>query len=279
MTYTKILALFLCVLFFSSPSIAKEDKLPPLPAPLKTMVNEGAQIRYLGRENGMDGWLFIKRGKEEYFYVPPSGDYMIMGIMFDKEGKAVTIKQIQELRKSEGDKIDTLTNSVPSFRPSTIKKPVAKSTSERLFEAVETANWVALGDSKAPYIYTFVDPQCGHCHGFINDLRKDYIEKGRIQVRLIPVGLISSSSLKQAAFLLAAPNPAERWFAHLEGDEEALPIDPNVNTQGVQRNMGIMQDWRLDETPFSIYKSASGEIKILRGRANNPKQLLADLPR
>ncbi len=279
MNCSKIFLFFFLALVVSFPAIAQDHGLPPLPKPLQNMVNEGAQLRYLGRDHGMDGWLMIKRGKEQYFYVLPDGKAMVMGVLFDHEGKAVTLEQIDKLRKSEGDQIDTLAQNVPSFKPSTIKKPTLKSPSARLYESVETANWVALGDKSAPYFYVFVDPQCRHCHDFINSLRPDYIEKGRMQVRIIPVGLISQNSLKQAAFLLGAADPAGRWMAHLDGDETALPVDRSVNTQGIQRNMGIMQDWKLDETPFSIYKSVSGEIKILRGAAKNPEQLLSDLAR
>ena len=98
---------------------------------------------------------------------------------------------------------------------------------------------VVKGDTSAPAIYTFVDPQCPYCHQFVKDLRRDYIENGLIQVRMIPVGY-KQGSMEQAAFLLAVPNPQGRWYRHIEGDEEALPVTPGINQQGVQRNMAII---------------------------------------
>ena len=82
----------------------------------------------------------------------------------------------------------------------------------------------------------------------------------------------------QAAFLIAASDPAKRWYAHLDGDETALPINANINKQGVQRNLAVMQSWKLNATPISIYRDKTGAVKILQGRPANPATLLGDLP-
>src|SRR6476646_5887005 len=44
---------------------------PNLPPPLATLVQQGGQVRYLGRELGMDGWIAVRNGHVEYFYAPP----------------------------------------------------------------------------------------------------------------------------------------------------------------------------------------------------------------
>ena len=152
------------------------------------------------------------------------------------------------------------------------------SKADQLFEAVSAANWIALGNKDAPIIYSFIDPECPHCHDLIQDVRKSgFLEKGLVQLRLVPVGILSDNSLTEAAFLLAAPNPQDALFQHLDGKAGVLLADPNVNTQGVQRNMSLMQDWKLDVTPFSIYKDVSGKVKILRGRPNDLKKVVAEL--
>ena len=88
---------------------------------------------------------------------------------------------------------------------------------------------------------------------------------------------MSNNSLTKASFLLADPNAEELLYKHLDGDKKALLADKNVNTQGVQRNMSLMQDWKLDVTPFSVYRDVAGKVKILKGRPDDLKKLVTEL--
>jgi hypothetical protein len=98
----------------SLPAFAQEKVVPPLPAPLKTMVEEGAQIRYLGNDLGLDGWVTIKNAQEQYFYVTPDQQGLVMGVLFNSKGDTVTLRQINQLRKAEGPQ---LTNWQASLMP------------------------------------------------------------------------------------------------------------------------------------------------------------------
>jgi thiol:disulfide interchange protein DsbG len=122
-----------------------------------------------------------------------------------------------------------------------------------------------------------MDPQCPHCHSFMQDLREGYIDSGLIQVRMIPVGF-REETLAQASFLLASPDAQERWFKHLDGDKTALPAKQNINTQGVQMNLSLMQSWDFSVTPLTAYRDKAGKVKIIRGRASDLTRILADLP-
>lgn len=298
MTFLKSLSLALLAVVSVSVAAFAEDKkdTPPLPAPLQNLVAEGAQIRYLGRENNLDGWVTIKQGQEQYFYVTPDQQSIMMGILFNAKGDVVTLRQVNELRKKEGPALDVLAGFpldtkpaaptpgetpavVPDFTsPKALIESANPSKSEQLYQAVSAANWLALGKKDAPVIYSFIDPECPHCHDLIQDVRKSgYLEKGLVQLRLLPVGLISEESLQEAAFLLAAPNATDLLYQHLDGKKGVLLGDPNINTQGVQRNMTLMQDWKFDVTPFSIYKDTTGKVKILRGRPNDLKKVVAEL--
>lgn len=262
---------------------AQNGNEPPLPAALKTLSDEGAQMRYLGKAHGMDGWISIKSGQEQYFYVTPDGGAMVMGLMFDNDGKVLTLEQVNALRQQEGDILDlfagpdrqgrnTAQEQTPDLSAAQYNNP-----SEQLYSDIENSNWVAFGDDDAPVIYSFIDPQCPHCHNFIRDLKDDYIGNGLVQLRVIPVGF-RDETLAQAAFLLAAPDPEDRFYRHLDGDEAALPVTRRVNRQGVQRNMAIMQSWQLGVTPLSVYQAKDGSIKIVQGRAKDIPSIIQDLP-
>jgi thiol:disulfide interchange protein DsbG len=271
-------------------SAADDKKLPPLPAPLKNLVAEGAQIRYLGRENGMDGWVTMKQGQPQYFYVTPDQQAILMGIMFNNKGDVITLRQVNELRGKEGPALDALAGFPAPVKPDAetstpalttenlIESASPSSKSEQLYEAVSTANWIEIGKKEAPVLYSFIDPECPHCHDLLKDIRKSgFVEQGLLRLRVIPVGLISETSLQEAAFLLASSDPQTLLYKHLDGTPNVLLADPNVNTQGVQRNMSLMQDWKFDVTPFSVYKDANGKVKILRGRPNDLKEVVMQL--
>lgn len=279
-----ILRLFVFIIAlgaFAGSVRAQSEPLPPVPEAIQDLVDRGAQIKYLGKRHGMDGWITIYQGQEQYYYVTPDKEGFVMGVLFDKNGTMATVEQVRKLQAEGGDVLDFLAVD-KTEAPKTLEsvKDAAQtyqSPAEKMFADVESSNWIALGDAGAPVIYSFVDPQCPHCHDFMADLRKNYIDKGLIQVRIVPVGF-SAQSLAQAAFLLASPDAEERWFKHLDGDKEALPTDNDISTQGIQKNLALMQAWKFTVTPLSVYKSANGEIKIVRGRAKDPAALLTDLP-
>lgn len=259
-----------------------QDNIPAMPEALQVLVDRGAQARYLGTRHGMEGWVTIFQGQEQYYYVTPNGEGFLMGLLFDKDGTMATVEQVRDLqRQSDGvldflavDKVDdTLTEAIKE----TNKAFEYKTPAERMFADVENSNWMKFGADSAPVIYSFMDPQCPHCHEFMKDLRHDYIEKGLIQLRMIPVGF-REETLAQAAFLLAAPDAKERWYRHLDGDSSALPAKSGTNTQGIQKNLALMQAWKFTVTPMTVYRGKDGKVKIIRGRAGNMSDILADLP-
>ncbi|MDB5491590.1 MAG: hypothetical protein JWO78_1439 [Micavibrio sp.] len=277
-----LLALLVLVLPFTALA-ADTNAGPPLPDVLQNLAAKGAQIRYLGKEKGMNGWITIQNGQEQYFYATPDGEALLMGLMFDKSGKMITIRQVQNLQKGNDPTIESLLNQ-PAPKSdedlAALQKQISEAAklpeSQKLFNAIEKTNWITLGDDKAPVVYAFLDPQCPHCAAFMKDVRKDFIETGKLQIRMIPVGFKEETKI-QAALLLAAPNQKELWYKHLDGDTKALPVVSDVNTQAVEANLAVMQAWKLDATPILIYKTPKGVVKLIRGRPKNVGDLLVDL--
>jgi thiol:disulfide interchange protein DsbG len=259
------------------------QKEPPLPAPVQTLVQQGGQVRYLGRQLGMDGWIAVRNGQVEYFYATPDGNALLMGMLFDKNGKLVTVRQVKELQEKSGGALSQFVDKPVKASPlanGPLAPPLSKfkTPSEQLYDDVSYSNWIPLGSPEAPFIYAFIDPQCPHCHDMLLEMRKAYIDKNLLQVRIVPIGFREETML-QAAYLLAAPDPQSTLFKHLEGDKTALPVTPNINIQGVQRNLAIMQSWHFDVTPIVLYRGADGRVKIVRGRVKDIPKLLADLPK
>jgi thiol:disulfide interchange protein DsbG len=277
-----------------------EDTQPETPLPIQNLVSNGAQLRYLGRDYGLDGWLVLKNGQEQYFYSTQDGQAIMMGILFNNKGDTITLKQINQLRKKEGPAIDKLagfenapsmptpdapqmSNASPTVAPNftnpeALIKSAVKPKSEQLYDGVVASNWIKLGQDSAPVIYTFIDPECPHCHDLIKNIRKSgYLEQGLLQLRLIPVGVLTENSLAEASFLLASPTPEKDLYRHLDGEKGVLLVDKNVNTQGVQKNIKLMQDWKLDMTPFSVYRTRDGKVKVLQGVPDDLKKIITEL--
>ena len=88
-----------------------QDALPDLPPAIQTLVDQGAQIRYLGKDFGVEGWVAIKNGQEQFFYVLPGQGAFISGLLVDGKGKVVTIEQVARLRQQGDDILDKLSGS------------------------------------------------------------------------------------------------------------------------------------------------------------------------
>lgn len=282
----RFLALLAALMISTSPAFAQnKGSVPDVPDALAALSERGAQLRYLGKEHGMDGWIAIYQGQEQYYYITQDGKAFVTGLMFGQDGRPITIEQVRTLQQQGGEFLDLLAEDKPAAQSleevkkqtSVVDAAKTQSPAERMFADVEKANTVRLGSATAPLIYSFIDPQCPHCHDFINKVRKDYIEKGALQVRIIPVGFIQGSP-EQAALLLASPDGEDRYYRHLDGDKDALPAKESVSTQSVQKNMAVMQAWKFDVTPLTVYRNRAGEIKIVRGVPKDIPGMIADLP-
>lgn len=283
----RFLALLAVLMISAAPSFAQtKTPVPEIPEALAVLSERGAQLRYLGNEHGMDGWIAIYQGQEQYYYITADGKAFVTGLMFGSDGRPVTIEQVKALQEQGGEFLDLLTDD-SAAKPESLADVKAEtsivdsgkmsSPAERMFADVEKANTIRLGNATAPVIYSFIDPQCPHCHEFIKKVRGPYLEKGIVQIRLIPVGFIKGSP-EQASLLLASPDAEARFYRHLDGDKEAIPTKEGVSTQAVQKNMAVMQAWKFDVTPLTVYRSRSGEVKIIRGVPKDLPGLIADLP-
>lgn len=283
----RFLVLLAALMISASPSFAQnKTAVPDVPEALAALSERGAQLRYLGKEHGMDGWIAMYQGQEQYYYITADGKAFVTGLMFGADGRPVTIEQVRALQQQGGEFLDLLaddtapkTESLADVKAETsiVDSGKKNSPAERMFADVERANTIRLGSASAPVIYSFIDPQCPHCHEFIKQVRGTYLEKGIVQIKLIPVGFIKGSP-EQAALLLASPDAEARFYRHLDGDKDAIPTKEGVSTQAVQKNMAVMQAWKFDVTPLTVYRSRSGEIKIIRGVPKDLPGMIADLP-
>lgn len=111
---------------------------PSLPDGLKQMVSEGAQAKYLGEYEQMHGWVVLRRGQPNFYYVTPNGRAIIRGFLFGPDGEMVTGEQLTQLKIREGANLFALSKDPQEvFDNSTIIAQNEQSTPNTSDEAVQ----------------------------------------------------------------------------------------------------------------------------------------------
>lgn len=267
---------------------------PPLPEAIAALQKDGAQMKYLGRDLGFDGWIAVKDGQEQYFYVTPDGSAFFLGVLFNKNGRAITFDQmkrlqgkndpiLQDLANAPSQKASATPEQVDGPKPQVAKDPQVKpnvqvpgvSKSEQLWQDVTRAATFTWGKSAtAPNLYIFVDPLCPHCKDMLR-MMKPEVEQGRLQLNVIMVGALLPDSGPLAAGILTSPNPAQTLQDLMDGRK--LPNKGDASDARLAANLAILSKWGFAGTPVTVYRAKTGVVKVLEGPPAKVEVLLQDL--
>ena len=146
---------------------------------------------------------------------------------------------------------------------------------EKMYADLITANWITMNPTGERDMFAFIDPDCSHCRVFI-DSSEEFLKRGSLRLRVIPVG-VTAESARRAAVLLASANPEERLKNYVAGDEAALPAPETINTDAISKNLRLLAKHNLNVTPVIAYKTDQGKIRLIRGRPNDYNQVLRDI--
>ncbi len=303
---TRFLTLLLIIGFVLPQEVdAAAPQLPPLPEPIATLQKDGAQMKYLGRDLGFDGWIAIKNGQEQYFYVTPDGSAFFLGVLFNKNGRAVTFDQMKRLQGQPDPAFQDLKNApsqtlgsktINSINPPPLTAPSASpidsnipnkmsklhtnsaSPSEQFMADVQAGYSFPLGPATtpttAPMIYMFADPLCPHCKDMIRML-DPALTRGDIQVRVLLVGALAPDSAPLASGIISQKDPGAALREFMNGTGNFKKGDPN--NAKIAENLGILTKWKFDGTPVTTYRAKDGTIKLLQGPPKSLDILLQDL--
>lgn len=266
----------------SSVVFAQTEKQPDTPPFIKGLEEKGATIKYLGNDLGLNGWLVIADGAAEYVYTTADGKANIAGFLIDETGAVVTQEQMTTFMEENKEFMEILSaqagaqTQVQDAGDSAEQKGNSDKA-QKLFEDIEKTNWVVLGQPNAPIIYTIIDPECPHCHAMIDDLnRGEAFQNGALQMRAVPVGLTSKTSLYRAENLLRSGTAAVDLMELAKVDGKQVSDAEPDGLDLVKKNMSFLQEWGLDVTPFTVYKDQTGQIKVVRGVPDDMQALIDD---
>ena len=143
---------------------------------------------------------------------------------------------------------------------------------ESMFADIQQASWVRDGRG-AHVMYVFFDPNCPYCHKLYQELRPQ-VERGEVELRWIPIGLLTTTSQGKAAAILEAADPSaalrrnEENFSvetgSLGGVEEELV--PRTDTLArLARNLALLRRSGLDSVPSLLFRDTRHQARFVLG--------------
>lgn len=225
------------------------------------------QLNELKRRVGDDMYATTGTGTNPSTQIPNSADAQT-------NENAETSETPSETENGQSDVAPQASNS-ESSSIATPLIPAAPTPAERMYFELIQANWFTINPEGTHDIFAFIDPDCIHCQQFIRN-STDFLEKGQLRLRVIPVGL-NAESARRAAVLLASADPAERLIKYSDGDKEALPAPVSVNLDAIDKNTNLMVKNRFDVTPMIVYRTKQGETRIIRGIPSDYDNVIRDI--
>lgn len=124
----------------------------------------------------------------------------------------------------------------------------------------------------APVLYMFADPRCPYCARSFVEL-KPFLDRGEIELRIIPVPVLSSKSFELALRFVHSETAGQDFVAHgqaiLNGEKEPEPLPVTEIDQRVVKAMTKNVKWfrknAMQSVPFYLYKTAEGD-QVLAGQ-------------
>jgi len=214
------------------------------PAPIQALASKGVTIKGpLPAPAGLKGYVGSYQGRPMPVYLLADGKHVVIGTLFDAEGNDLTQESLRAA-------------SAPSL-------------SEATWTELGNASWIAEGASKPKRIvYVFTDTECPYCHKLWL-ATQPLLAGGGVQVRHIIVAVIAPQSLNRAAAILDAPDPqaALRQHENTFGHSTVQPLASVSAATGkrIAANIALMEKLGIQGTPATVYKDASGKIRIAAG--------------
>ncbi len=285
----------------ADPNAAKEAQantvdLRKIPLIQNLLIN-GTEVYYLGVRSGMHGFLLYKDGQVQVMYLPPDQQAVIFGSMYTIDGANVTTQQISNAGNENAQLKALLTASaeqqkelernmrVPFTQDKVIEEKqkalpggsVSLTPGERLFADFIGAAGVVVGQEGKPLVLMLVDPHCQFCKATWNELYEP-LTKGQLRVKLIPIGAEGSENEKYAAKFLRSSDPLNTWNKFVGGDKSVLAGDPPASDLTVVRaTMAMVLNWKIQATPYIVYRGADGRVKVVQGKPDKVAAILNDL--
>lgn len=140
-----------------------------------------------------------------------------------------------------------------------------------MLNKIDQATWIR--DGKSEHVaYIFFDPNCPYCHSTYVNTRAA-VKDNAIEIRWIPVGILTATSFGKAASILDAKDPLAAFYQNEDnyersegggGIEEAL--EGTEKTQkALKTNAALLQMGGFNSVPSILFRDKNDQAIIIQG--------------
>lgn len=234
-----LLFLALCLI----PVLASAEN-PSLPAPLTALEKQGLQLKgEFTLKPDFKGYVMEYDGQGTTVFLSSDNKYAFVGNLVDSDGNNLSTPWVEKY----------------------VYTPLAHEMWHKLGES----RWIQDGNNSAPQkVYVFFDPYCPYCTEFWQKVRP-WVDSGKVQLRLIPVGILRPDSNLKAAAIMMSGNPVKTLHDY-ESSHWKTPLDKPDNippdiTDALQANLQLMEKLGSNATPAIYYLSPAGRLQQQMG--------------
>jgi len=144
-----------------------------------------------------------------------------------------------------------------------------------MLKDINQTTWISEG--KGPrVIYVFFDPNCPFCHRlFVNT--REWVKQNKVELRWIPVGILTTTSAGKAAAILGAKSPRKAFYQNEEHYDRGGAIEEDIPSPAVEKKLKANDDLLartgFGAVPVMLFDGNDGTPIIVQG--SPPKQKLA----
>ncbi|RPH24770.1 thiol:disulfide interchange protein DsbG [Buttiauxella warmboldiae] len=228
-------------LLTSAPALAAETHLP---APITALEQQGFELKGEFKGPGdLPGYVMQFQGQGTTVFLTPDKQHAIMGNLVDAAGKNLSDAQVEKW----------------------VYAPMAK----EMWQKLGQHRWIAAGKADAPrVVYAFADPYCPYCTQFWHNAQP-WLQSGKVQLRVLMVGMLRPDSGQKAAAIMMADDPAQT-LAEYENSKGKMAlkipsaIKPEI-TKALAENLALMDELGGTATPSVYYRNKEGRLQQHQG--------------
>jgi thiol:disulfide interchange protein DsbG len=166
------------------------------------------------------------------------------------------------------------TANTPADKPAQSRAAVQQHLAESLLRDIHQATWISEGSGPG-VIYIFFDPNCPYCHRLYLNTR-DWIKAGKVRLRWIPVGVLTTTSPGKAAALLGADDPVQAFYDNEDHYSRGGGIDEDIPTPAIaaelKANEALLARTRAGAVPLMLFRLKGSAPFLIQGAP--PKEKL-----
>lgn len=200
------------------------------------LIKQGVNISqaFVSRSN-LKAVVADNGSERRLFYITPDGQSLISGMVFDTSGQNITSEDMARF-------------NVRDVGGSQVLTPTQLGD---LWERAGKLSYIAEGKGRP--VYVVFDPNCPYCHRLWGMLRQTAAE-GKVQIRWIPVAILSESSKNLAAAMYQTKD--QQQALNDFGAGMLAPVDTidKATADVLARNLLLLRDTGYTGVPTLLWK-------------------------